>query len=65
VVTFLLFFLLVSLVVFTAAKLYASNLKCSDLTNCTGKASCGESGTHLGCSLSCKGGAEIDCPDVE
>lgn len=39
-------------------------LGCSSLTDCTGKASCNEKGTAVGCTITCKGGAIITCPST-
>ncbi len=39
-----------------------NNLACSDLTDCSGRASCGGPGTPTGCELSCDDGAIVSCP---
>ncbi|MDQ3802706.1 MAG: hypothetical protein M3416_02465 [Acidobacteriota bacterium] len=48
----------------TLADIYGGNgsgLRCSDLTNCRGSASCNSSGTVNGCLLTCSNGSTIQC----
>ena len=37
------------------------DLGCEDLSNCDGKASCGEAGTVNGCTLNCESGTFVSC----
>lgn len=38
-----------------------SNLECTDLANCGGRASCNSAGTVSGCVITCTGGGTITC----
>ena len=38
------------------------SMGCSVLSNCTGSASCGSSGSAYGCNIVCSSGASVICP---
>lgn len=38
------------------------NLGCSDLSNCSGSASCNSKGTVQNCTITCQDGSSISCP---
>jgi hypothetical protein len=63
--TLLVVLFLVSLVFISTIKMNAGDLGCKDLSNCSGKASCGEPGNNYGCEIECESGPRIDCPEVE
>jgi hypothetical protein len=39
-----------------------SDLRCDDLTGCSGRAGCGGKGRPTGCDIVCADGSEIKCP---
>ncbi len=41
------------------------NLQCIDLTNCGGSASCNSAGTVSGCTVTCRNGGTIHCPEAK
>jgi len=61
VLILLVFLMLIFVLPSVARMVGAGNLECSDLTGCSGGASCGGPGTPDGCIIDCEDGTIIAC----